>query len=485
MSAGDLLGYLDRWSVRPGETLTVRASCRGADRYDAGLVRVIQGDTHPDAPGYREQRIDLDLGGPFEARFQPIEPGSHAVVADHPAFAALGSFSIEMFAWPTTPGRDAQTLVARRDPGTGHGFELYLDVNGGLAAEVRTAAGGALVSSGRALLPRRWYRLAMHYDAGTGLLGVMQEPLLAHPLTDDAAEVEAAAPRGLVQRDVEAPLTLAARPHPDRSARRHYNGRIDSPVMRGGAGEAAGVVASWDFSVDIPSRRIVDTSPNALHARLVNLPARGVPGHAWDGSSHAWPHDATHYTAIHFHDDDLVDAGWQPSFELRIPDDLPSGVYAVRLFTAEDEFYLPFAVRPAPGATRHAVTFLLPTASYLAYANNRIGLDVAETELVCGRLVELTPHDLWMQEHPELGLCFYDLHSDGSGVYYSSRHRPVMDFQPKWVGKLGGAGSNVWQFNADTHILGWLESLGVPFDVVTDEDLHAEGAACLDGTRWC
>src|SRR5690606_8898831 len=129
------------------------------------------------------------------------------------------------------------------------------------------------------------------------------------------------------------------------------------------------------------------------------------------------------------------------------------------------------------------VVFLLPTASYMAYANNRIGLDVPETELVCGRLIELDERDLYMQEHPELGLCFYDLHNDGSGVYYSSRLRPLMDFQPGFVGKLGGADSSVWQFHADTPITGWCEHAGRRFDVVTDEDLHGEGATCLDGYR--
>ena len=75
------------------------------------------------------------------------------------------------------------------------------------------------------------------------------------------------------------------------------------------------------------------------------------------------------------------------------------------------------------------------------------------------------------------------MHNDGSGVFYSSRLRPIVDMQPKFVGKLGGVGSNLWQFNADTHILGWLESIEQPFDVITDEDLHYEGLALLEGYR--
>ncbi len=37
-----------------------------------------------------------------------------------------------------------------------------------------------------------------------------------------------------------------------------------------------------------------------------------------------------------------------------------------------------------------------------------------------------------------------------------------------------------WTFNADTHILGWLENQGIEYDVITDEDLHDEGVGVLE-----
>jgi len=86
-----------------------------------------------------------------------------------------------------------------------------------------------------------------------------------------------------------------------------------------------------------------------------------------------------------------------------------------------------------------------------------------------------------MQEHPELGLCLYDLHNGGSGVFYSSRLRTIIDMQPKHIGHLGGVGSNLWQFNADTHILDWFEQLSQPFDIITDEDLETEGVDVIAG----
>ncbi len=80
--------------------------------------------------------------------------------------------------------------------------------------------------------------------------------------------------------------------------------------------------------------------------------------------------------------------------------------------------------------------------------------------------------DVFLQEHNEVGLSTYDTHSDGSGVRYASRLRPVLNMAPK---------TPLWSFNADTHILGWLEKQGIEYDVITDEDLHEEGVALLDG----
>ncbi|GJL82242.1 MAG: large subunit of N,N-dimethylformamidase [marine bacterium B5-7] len=492
MSAGDLLGYLDRWSVHPGDTISCRVSGTAGDPYQANLVRTIQGDTNPDGPGYRQEHIPLDLGGPFMAQQQTIETGSFAIVDHAEVLAVDNAVSIVATIWPTTPQRGRQTLFSRMNEDASTGIELFIDKSGALTAECRLDGTIVTVSTGCTLLSQCWYRVAVSHDAIRGQLHVIQEPVKLHPAISDRGYGVAITPVGTSPFDIRAPLLMAASPPNDSNDRYHYNGRIYNPYVlsrilvdsipdRPTVGDH--LVAAWDFSIEIPSQRIVDVSGNGLHGRLVNLPTRAVAGPDWDGSCHVWTHDATHYGAIHFHDDDLYDANWQESFRVDIPANLASGVYAVRLERGRDTFHMPFCVR-APRARRDSdVVFLLPTASYMAYGNNRIGLDVPETELVCGRLIELTDQDIFMQTHPELGLCFYDLHNDGSPVYYASRLRPMMDFQPGFIGKLGGAGSNVWQFNADTHITGWFDAIDTSFDVVTDEDLHNEGVDCLNDYR--
>src|SRR5207244_1592196 len=146
----------------------------------------------------------------------------------------------------------------------------------------------------------------------------------------------------------------------------HYNGRIDSPRLYGRAlplDEAlalnlrplperltADLVGAWDFSREIPTERVVDLSSHQLHGRTVNLPARAMTGFNWSGAEMSWraaPHDDG---AIHFHDYDIYDAGWDSDFALTVPEDLRSGSYAVHVATGEDEDYIPFFVRPPTGS---------------------------------------------------------------------------------------------------------------------------------------
>jgi N,N-dimethylformamidase len=490
-----ILGYTDRMSAAPGERIKVMVSCDGLETYDAELVRVIQGDINPDGPGYREEPVALDLGGPFKGRYQPIHAGSYAVVTDAPAFSELSSMGVQAFVWPTLPGHGSQTVLAREDPKSGTGFRLFLDESGAVAFELSPLGEKSLVvSTEKPLIADRWYLISGSYDAGTGRVSVCQYPLLTYPLVNDEGVASVTTSSNLTQAETEASVIIAARRDVDCPAREHFNGRIEAPRICSRAFEPAEmkhlvpagdntIVAAWDFSIGISTDRITDVSASQLHGRLVNLPTRGVPGQAWNGEEHCWSKRPEHYGAIHFHDDDLYDCGWDVDFEVVIPDGLPSAVYALHLHGEGEGYYIPFAVRPPRGTRTAPVVFLMPTASYMAYANNRIGIDIPETEIVGGRLIQMNPIDLFMQEHPEIGLCFYDLHNDGSGVFYSSRLRPIVNMQPKHIGHLGGVGSNLWQFNADTHILDWLEQLGQSFDVITDEDLETEGVDAIAGYR--
>ncbi len=104
---------------------------------------------------------------------------------------------------------------------------------------------------------------------------------------------------------------------------------------------------------------------------IVNQPTRAVRGHNWAGEHTDWTTAPEEYGAIHFHDDDLVDACWEPDFSFTVPMACAPAFTPRRLTTDGFDFWVPFFVRPPRGQARSKVAFLASTATYTAYLNNR------------------------------------------------------------------------------------------------------------------
>jgi N,N-dimethylformamidase len=151
------------------------------------------------------------------------------------------------------------------------------------------------------------------------------------------------------------------------------------------------------------------------------------------------------------------------------------------------DYYIPFFIRPprapAQPGCRPKVAFLAPTCSYMAYANHGEHITVRGVERLMGRLLHFGHQDVYLYDHPELGHSLYDKHADGSGICYSSRLRPNINCAPRYHSWLGGDGSSLYQYNADTHLFGWLAHHGIEYDVITDEDLHRDGYALIRDYR--
>jgi len=474
-----LTGYTDRWSVKQGAAIRFHVSSAGAAPFNLRFVRHTCPDPNPQGPGYAENAMASLIDGRHGGQEQAAWLGSFGHV---PALAVpAGGLTVRAVIWPTTPAKGRQGIVAVRLGGWI--LALGIGAGGGAMLEVKGAGGTVAAEVARPLRERRWYDVVGTL-AADGRLSVRQVP---HAPLGDTGEAQASGaapcPGGV------ASVFLAAMP-PDGGgapASGHYNGKLETPALWQGQGAAAphpdvphagapGLVAAWDFSRGIPTQMASEIGAQAAHARLVNLPTRAMTGASWTGSVHDWKTDPTQYGAIHFHDDDQGDLGWQESFALVVPQDWPSGFYAAHLRNATGEDYIPFFVRPAkPSAD---VAFLVPTFSYQVYGcfvRPGRGAEIAERAGAWGALTE-TP-----DMNPQFGLSCYNYHSDGSGVSLVSMRRPQLDTRPRQMALMDPVegGSGTARIGADGYFIHWLASEGIAHDVITDHDLHEEGAAAL------
>ena len=503
-----VLGYSDRLSARGNETLKFMVSCR-SPHYDAALVRLINGDLNPRGPGFKEEEVPSAINGRYPGREQHIHLGAYVEVPTAAALDCGGGVTLQAWVFPTSPGKCEQALLSRWAEGRG-GYSLMLNAAGALELRVGDGQGKVVrLQSGQPLRKRTWYYVAATFDARSGRAGLRQEPVEEWP--HDASRVrldrnlETLAPGGQ-----GAPLLMAAskargRPNQE-GAKCLFNGKIDRPRVFTRAlddGELASlrdasevppalmqsVAAAWDFSREVASARAYDLSANQLHGQVVNAPARAMTGFNWNGRESDFKRAPEQYGAIYFHDDDLDDAAWDVDFELTIPEELRSGVYAIRLRSGEHFDYVPFFVRPAKGKPTAKILYLAPTFSYMAYGNERLPARPGRVQ----KMLNMSLEDLLAMGTPYEAAAFrymvdnnltslYDFHSDGSGVAYTTRLRPLLTMRPLYRKPITKF-SATHQFNEDMYLVDWLEAMGHSFDVATDEDLHFEGKALLDQYR--
>jgi N,N-dimethylformamidase len=457
-----LIGYSDRISVRAGEKIAFKVSSAGPDPYNATLVRIVRGDPNPGAPPPKLDELSDLFDGRFASRLQHAWPGSYGLVEGAKDQKLPASLSVEALIWPTLPDDGPQTVISRRDALTGAGFALVL-TREGMALETSQAR----VAVGKKLRARVWYRVWASADPETGTLRVGQQPLKRAFATDDEGEAKAtlATPLAL---DAPQPILIGAEAAADRPAKRCFNGKIEAPQVAG--------LAAWDFARRMDSMEIEDTGPNGLHGRLVNLPTRAMKGAAWTGAERDWRKAPHQYAAIHFHDDDLHDCGWQDDFSFTVPKDMRSGVYGMQLTCGPHRDVIPFFVCPQVGKPRAKVCYLASTFTYQVYTNFARGVF---DEPFRKRVADWNAYPHNPDDHKDYGLSTYNHHRDGSGVSYSSRLRPLLTWRPNFLSFNDEAGSGLRHLPADTHLTGWLDRMGVAFDVITDHDLDENGPALL------
>ncbi|WP_081816498.1 N,N-dimethylformamidase beta subunit family domain-containing protein [Fodinicurvata fenggangensis] len=453
----EIVGYTDRLSVRPGENLSLKASALRDGWVDVDIVRIWSADANPDGPGMHIEAVRSLPSMGFNGRYQSTELGSYGVVP----LASIISRPKFILSFAVQPWLIRQEDSVLLSCGEGTGWALSLTEN---SVSLRGINGSSELSLPISLKRKKWYHVELVFEAD------LQEAGLSVTCHESGQKYQA---RGAVSlsANMGANLHIAAE-KTSNSVRGHFNGRIEDVTVRTLDGE---VLAFWDFSVAIEGISIIDTGPAGLHGHFVNLPTRGVRGSLWDGSEHNFHHAPRHYAAVHFHEDDIYDCGWETDLEVYLPDDLESGVYGLRMSRGDAQDIVPFFVKPPHGGATARICYLANTFTYQAYANHaRDNFDEVMEEKIRTWRTPKGP-----DTYSQFGYSTYNFHPDGSGIAFSSRLRPLLTMRPGFLTFAIHEGSGLRHFPADSHLVEWFRRKGLDFDVVTDEDLHNEGVELI------
>ena len=355
-----LVGYLDRFSARPGERIAVKVSSTHAEPFRADLVRIISADPNPAGPGIKMEDVPAAFAGEYPSQFQPIQLGSCGIV--------------QLPQKLTLP--DPCTIVVRVQPRLLDGRpQTVLDL-GGVALTVGHRRAPSWSPPTRSappappMLEGRWYELRLILAGRQGAAAPDRA----------ASDLGRRRQRRMRRRAPHRPV----RPHPVRrpARRRRLDRRLGRPHRRPGHHPRRARRRLPDRARRPRRARLVGffrrhphagpprPRPPGYHGAFQNLPTRGVRGSRWRGAEHCWRHAPRDYAAVHLHADDLYDCGWDTSFEVEIPDGMKSGVYGVRLQAGADYDIIPFYVLPKRGQTTAPIAFLASTFTYQAYANH-------------------------------------------------------------------------------------------------------------------
>ncbi len=451
-----LTGYVEQLSGRPGETLEFKVSSKSINPITARLVRSISSDPNPVGPGIiEEDASEFFVQQSFPSVHQPFFPGSYGIATEYVQADEGAKVVFSATIYPTQHCDYVQTVLSCG------GVALYLDAKGAVCLRVN----GEQVSTNAPLSLHQWHCVEGKIEGKK--LTVTQRKL--GRLTAD--------PIHAVKTDET--IALTGKPTvgahiAEGRATRHFNGKIEAPSIT--ANNVT--LCSWDFAQAI-TKTIVPAQVGP-DLKLVNFPTRALTSADWDATEMNWSHRPDHYAAIHFHQDDIYDFGWDTDFTFTIPDDMPSGVYIMRLECDGQHEAIPFFVCPPLGQHRAELCVLVSTFTYAIYGNHaRPDYDPSWQERISDW--NAYPHN--PAENPNYGLSTYNHHSDGSGICHASHRRPLFNLRPGFLTFGNTPCSGLRHFPADSHLISWLHAKGIAYDVVTDHDLHIHGHAAIVGYK--
>jgi len=450
-----LIGYSDKLSLRPGETVSFKVSSTLKKSFSASLKRSISADPNPKGIGIVEKDASKYFKTSFfKSRKQSFYPGSYAISKTPIKVSIKNNLNLSVIIFPTLFSSKKQTILAFDN------IEIYINPKGAITTRI----GDEEISIKQTLSLRTWYKINVKISI-KGKVIISQKNLKNTKEKEEKNEIKI-----LVKKKFSGKISLAAIVF-EKDVYNHFNGKIESPSIDVDNKKKG----HWDLSKNT-SNTFVNSiiGPKLL---LKNFPTRAVTSSKWDGSEMNWQNKSIHYAAIHFHEDDIYDFEWDTDFKLTIPKNMPSGIYVMRIYCDGHEDAMPFFVAPALGKTKTKICVLISTFTYSIYGNHA---RVDYKDDWQNRIKEWKAYPYNPNNYKEYGLSTYNYHSDGAGICHASHRRPLLNIRPGYIslitkGSANSPCSGLRHFQADSHLISWLHNREFEYEIVTDEQLHNDG----------
>ena len=502
-------GYCDPLNVRADEEIDFMISAENTKAVSSKIVRIAHGDENPLGPGFIENEVDSKFPDSLKVNRQFTQKGAFAKVEDKQDVLSLQeSFTIFTFVRPNHLNGKRQSILGKWNINSNQGYGLGINPDGHFEFWMGNGTSVDKITSEVQILEKTWYFLCVTYNHKNSKVDLIQKgkinrynshfgPVVPYDYDSHISETFRL---NINECKFDSDFIWAGATDFNKARQffvtNLYNGKIDqsgiyekvlseseiNTLLEGQKIHNENLIACWETSLgytdDGIDDIIKDSGPNSLDAIGFNRPIRGMTGWNWAGKNDCFRLSPEEYGGIVFHDDALIDCNWKSNFKWKIPKNLPSGVYALKLNCKDIEEYIPFFIAPKKPKSKIAV--LLPTFTYLAYANEHQPFWSPNCQTVTGHSPTLMESDIEMLKLAEFGLSTYDHHSDGSGCCFSSWRRPIANMRPKH--RLSAMGFP-WGLGADLSLLWWLENEGYDFEVITDHDLHKEGLPLLESYK--
>ena len=110
-----LVGYANKLTVRPDETIDFKVSSSATKPFHASLVKIICADPNPNGPGQKFVKIKSKIEKEYPSSLKTVKLGSYAKIKKNKIIRNLKDFTFSANIWSTTPSKNNQGIISFYD----------------------------------------------------------------------------------------------------------------------------------------------------------------------------------------------------------------------------------------------------------------------------------------------------------------------------------------------------------------------------------